>query len=89
MNKEVVRKAILGQNISEREYNEFLVDYVKETINKDLSLEDMNIIKTLISQGVFNISFALEKAAFILKLQITRLIDLSNNNVIKVFIDDL
>ena len=84
MNKEVVKKAILGQNISEKEYNEFLNDYVKETINKDLTLEDMNVIKTLISQGVFDISFALEKAASILKLQITKLIDLKNNNIIKV-----
>ena len=86
MNKNVIKRILLGEKISEKEYNELLVDYIKETKNSDVTPEQLVVIKTLIHQGVFNMSYVLEEAARMTNLQIDKLIDMNSGTIIKIFV---
>lgn len=86
MNKNVIKRILLGEKISEKEYNELLVDYIKETNNSDVTPEQLAVIKTLIHQGVFNMSYVLEEAARMTNLQIDKLIDMNSGTIIKIFV---
>ena len=89
MNKETVKKMLSGEIVTETEYNQLLVDYIKHEKNIDVPVEELVMIKQLIHQGLFNMHQVLERCAKITNLQIERLVNLKNNTVIKTFVYEL
>ncbi len=70
--------------INEAELNEFLVAYIKDTKNKDLTTEELAGIKQLISMGAFDLNYAIKQAAMNLKLQPVSVVNINTKQVLRM-----
>jgi DNA invertase Pin-like site-specific DNA recombinase len=85
MNKKIIKKILENKQLSLIEINEFISDYVYLQKNKYPTSEELKAIITLITSGIFNITYAATQAALKIGLTITTLYD-KNNYAIKVYI---
>lgn len=86
MNKETVKKILMNQNLDQKEFFEFITDYVKKELNEDITKEQLFAISQLVQQGIFNIQYAAEKIAFDLQMNVMRVIN-KQGIVIKTIVD--
>jgi len=84
MYKDIVKKILTTGQINEAELNEFLVAYIKDTKNKDLTTEELAGIKQLISMGTFNLEYAVKQAAMNLKLQPVSVVNINTKQVLRM-----
>ena len=75
MDTTVIKKLLKNEMINEVEFNTFIVDYVKATLNKEISQEELYGITALVQNGIFNLKYAVESAARILNISVTRVLD--------------
>lgn len=88
MYRDIVKKILKTGQINDNELNEFLIGYIKDTKNKDLTAEQLTEIKKLISMGVFDINYAIKQASNNLKLQLVSVIDLNTKQVLRMDVYD-
>lgn len=69
--KDTVEKIIKTGSVTELELNKFIIDYVKQKKNIEVSTQELNEIKQLISVGIFSFDHAIQEAIKDLKLQVT------------------
>lgn len=82
MNKELIKK-LLGKNeIELSDLNTFVTEYVKETMNYDITVEELTGIVKLIQMQVFNLRFALVRSAIHLGLNVMSIFN-SKNELIR------
>jgi uncharacterized protein YvpB len=83
MYKDIVKKILTTGQINDAELNEFLVNYIKDTKNKDLTGEQLAGIKQLISMGAFDLNYAIKQAAMNLKLQLVSVVNINTKQVLR------
>lgn len=85
MDKKIIKKILENKQLSLVEVNKFISDYVYLQKNKYPTSEELKTIITLITSGIFDITYAATQAALKTDLNITTLYD-KNNYIIKVYI---
>ena len=73
--KELIKKILSLENITQEELNTFIVEYVYLMKNRDVSSQELTKIVLLVQNGAFNIVFAAEQAGIKLGYNITKLYD--------------
>ena len=63
MNKDTIIKILTNKSITQQEVSEFIVDYCKKEVNKDISSIELSGILQLIQIGRFNLNYAARQAA--------------------------
>ena len=63
MDKDLIKRLLLSNQINIKDLNEFIVAYVKEEKEKDVTLDELNGIVKLIQTGIFNLELTLVKLA--------------------------
>lgn len=87
MNKETVKKILTNTQINQKEFFEFITDYVKSEKDEDVTQEQLMGIAQAIQMGAFNIRYAAEQAAAKLNIKVTNLID-RNGALIKTVCEE-
>lgn len=73
MDRNTVVKILKKESITLEELNAFIIDYVKHTLDKNISQIELSAITELVQSGIFSLSFAAEKVANVLGISITRI----------------
>ena len=87
MNKDTVKKILTNTQINQKEFFEFITDYVKSEKDEDVTQEQLMGIAQAIQMGAFNIRYAAEQAAAKLNIKVTNLID-RNGALIKTVCEE-
>lgn len=80
--KEILKKLILRQNITNEELNLFLLMYIERNNKKEPTSEQLLQIKNLLYSGIFNIQYIIEKS--IEEFEVVKIIDIDSNEIIRV-----
>lgn len=84
MYKEIIIKILNNTQITENELSEFILEYVKEEKNIELSGNQLLNIKALIKRGQFNLYYAAKMAATKFKeLTVVAVQDLNTGQILK------
>ena len=87
MNTQTIKKILQNQSINVNELNEFIIDYVKLTKNKEITSDELKGIFQLIQLGHFNLTYAAKIAGIKLNLNIRELYD-KNGYLLKVIVSE-
>ena len=77
MDRSVIKKILNREQLTQEEFNTFIVDYVKSEKNQDITAKQLQEITVAVQHGVFDIMFAAKKAAEKENLQV---VDIFNKN---------
>ena len=75
MNKELVTKMLVNNQVNDIDLNTFVSEYTHERLNRDITAQELVGIIQAIKMGFFNLHFALLQAAYILKLNVMSVFD--------------
>lgn len=87
MNKDTVKKILTNTQINQKEFFEFITDYVKSEKDEDITQEQLMGIAQAIQMRAFNIRYAAEQTAAKLNIKVTNLID-RNGALIKTVCEE-
>ena len=79
MKKEIVKKLLKNQQITQAELTEFVYDYVKEEKNIEPTAQQLTGIINAINMGIFSLNDAVKKSAVKLGLQVNTLVGKAGN----------
>lgn len=85
MNKQIVINILTKKQINVTEVTEFVIEYTKEKLNKEITSEQVSQIVILIQRGIFDLNFAAREAARLLNLYVMDAID-KQGRIISTFV---
>ena len=84
MDKDLIKRLLLSNQINIKDLNKFIVAYVKEEKEKDVTLDELNGIVKLIQTGIFNLELTLVKLASKHNLSLMKVWDSSGQLVKRI-----
>ena len=84
MDKDLIKRLLLSDQINIKDLNEFIVAYVKEEKEKDVTLDELNGIVKLIQMNMFNLEYALVRSASKLNLSLLKIHDKNGQLIRKI-----
>lgn len=84
MYKDIVIKLLKNQPVNDAELNEFIVTYIKNKKNIDVTPEQLTGIRQLIAMRIFNLNNAVLEEMSNLKLGRIIVTDLNTNQILKI-----
>ena len=85
MNKETVTSILTGKQISLEDLSQFVIDYTKEKLGKEITAQEISGIVMLIQNRTFSLRYAATEAARILNLYVMDAVD-KNGRIIATFV---
>ena len=84
MDKDLIKRLLLSNQINIKDLNEFIIAYVKEEKEKDVILDELNGIVKLIQMNMFNLEYALVRSASKLNLSLLKIHDKNGQLIRKI-----